>query len=153
MLDAGPGVQKPRSPRVHWLFVLSRLCFCPCPRRPWTACRERTRRRAGRKSRLNNHEQLVGSGEQVGRQSRDGGQKKIKVPDTHNGCSRSHASMPLPISSSCFGSGAAESDEEFASLPQSPTPTGTVWRPTTGTCPLHPVGGTGRQQPGKVRFH
>lgn len=33
-------------------------------------------------SRLNHHEQVVASGEKGGRQGRDGGQKKIKVPDT-----------------------------------------------------------------------
>lgn len=64
MLDARPGAQKPRSPGVHLSFVPSPLSFCPCPRRPWTASarRNRTRRQTGRKSRLNNHKHVVGSG-------------------------------------------------------------------------------------------
>lgn len=75
MLDARPGAQKPRSPGVHLSFVPSPLSFCPCPRRPWIASarRNRTRRQTGRKSRLNNHKHVVGSGRRATRSAgRDG---------------------------------------------------------------------------------
>lgn len=90
----------------------------------------------------------VGDG-QPGRSAGTGwGQNKIKVPDTTS-CLRLSVLFVFPCWWCCGSS--ESSDEEFASLPQSPTPTGHRFgdfpRAAKGTCPRHLVGGTGRQQP------
>lgn len=142
---AGPGGQKPRTPGVHLSFVVpSHLCFCPCPRRPWTASRQEPDDKQGGISVESPRTGGCEWGE--GRSAGTGW-------GTEENKSAGHHELLAFVHLFVFPGGAVVRPSQvkilhhFLNRQPQQAPFWRLSKAATGTCPLHPVGGTGRQRP------